>query len=228
MRATRRTTRAPDVVEQRPARVGRVGGVHRAAGEVPQHPAVDGAEGKVVVGFDAAFGQQPVEFGAREVRVEHQAGGAPDQVEVPGLAQRVAILGGAAVLPDDGAVARLAGAPVPHHGRLALVGDADRGDRSAVERRVQLGQRGAHRVGDLGGVVLDPSWSREVLGELAVGPARGLALGVDGEGPHTGRPGIDGDHHAHGSARRNVRRGQAATAPCPGGGTRPRRGWPRA
>ena len=34
---------------------------------------------------------------------------------------------GAGVLPDDGVVHRLAGAAVPQHGGLALVGDADRG-----------------------------------------------------------------------------------------------------
>jgi hypothetical protein len=35
---------------------------------------------------------------------------------------------GAAVLPDDGVVDRLAGAAVPQHRGLALVGDADGGD----------------------------------------------------------------------------------------------------
>ena len=38
--------------------------------------------------------------------------------------------GGAPVLPHDGPVQRAAGAPVPHHRGLALVGDADRGDRA--------------------------------------------------------------------------------------------------
>ena len=37
-------------------------------------------------------------------------------------------VGGAAVLPDDGAVHGRAGGAVPHHGGLALVGDADGGD----------------------------------------------------------------------------------------------------
>ena len=46
----------------------------------------------------------------------------------PSALQSGADVGGAAVLPDDGAVHGLAGGAVPHHGGLALVGDADRGD----------------------------------------------------------------------------------------------------
>ena len=46
----------------------------------------------------------------------------------PSALQFGADVGGAAVLPDDGAVHGLAGGAVPHHGGLALVGDADRGD----------------------------------------------------------------------------------------------------
>jgi hypothetical protein len=45
---------------------------------------------------------------------------------------------GAGVLPDDRVVDRLAGELVPHHGGLALVGDADGGDLMAVD--VGLGQ----------------------------------------------------------------------------------------
>ena len=44
-------------------------------------------------------------------------------------------VGGAAVLPDDGVVDRLAGRAVPDDGRLALVGDADRRRRPARRRR---------------------------------------------------------------------------------------------
>ena len=46
----------------------------------------------------------------------------------PSALQLGADVGGAAVLPDDGAVHGLPGGAVPHHGGLALVGDADRGD----------------------------------------------------------------------------------------------------
>ena len=61
---------------------------------------------------------------------------------VPGLAQRVADGGGAAVLPDDGVVDRPAGGAVPQHGGLALVGDADGGNvgGAAAGRRQGLAQ----------------------------------------------------------------------------------------
>ena len=40
----------------------------------------------------------------------------------------------ATVLPYDGVVERHAAAPIPQHRRLALIGDADRGDGSALFR----------------------------------------------------------------------------------------------
>ena len=46
----------------------------------------------------------------------------------PSALQFGADVGGAAVLPDDGAVHGLPRGAVPHHRGLALVGDADRGD----------------------------------------------------------------------------------------------------
>ena len=75
----------------------------------------------------------------REVRVEDQARGAADHRFVAGRAQLVAALGGAPVLPDDRARTRRAGRAVPDHHRLALVRDADRGDRLARFR--DLGAR---------------------------------------------------------------------------------------
>src|SRR5205809_676806 len=80
-------------------------------------------------------------------------------------AQLVAPRGRAPVLPHDRSVAGLARLPVPHDGRLSLVGDPDCGDR-VVERRHELRQRGLDGVPDLEGVVLDPAWAREMLWEL--------------------------------------------------------------
>src|SRR5690606_24784635 len=77
---------------------------------------------------------------------------------------------GAGVLPDDGVVHRFAGGPVPHHRRLTLVGDADRGDVGADE--VALGQcAGADLASiapDLFGVVFDPAGLRKDLLVLAL------------------------------------------------------------
>ena len=46
----------------------------------------------------------------------------------PSRLQLIAEVGRAPVLPDDRVVDRLAGVAIPHDRRLALVGDADRGD----------------------------------------------------------------------------------------------------
>ena len=73
--------------------------------------------------------EDPGDLGAGEIGIEDQAGLGRDLVLVAGALQRVAEVGGAAVLPDDGVVDRLAGAAVPHHRGLALVGDADAGQR---------------------------------------------------------------------------------------------------
>ena len=88
----------------------------------------------------------------------------------PGVAQLVAAGRGAPVLPDDGPVAGPAGAAVPGHDRLALVGDAERGDR-LVQLGDELVGHGHDRGPDLGGVVLDPAGPGEVLGELLVAVA---------------------------------------------------------
>ena len=84
---------------------------------------------------------------------------------------------GAPVLPHERPVPGPAGAPVPHHHGLPLVGDADGGDGLAVEAADQLGQRGLGRGPDVVGVVLDQPGRREVLGELAVGVPGGRAVG---------------------------------------------------
>ena len=125
--------------------------------------------------------EQPRHLGGREVRVEHQPGALAHERQMAGGGQLVAALRRAAVLPHDGAVQRPPGAPVPSHHRLALVGDADGGDRP-----VQLGdygrQRGPHGVGDVVGVVLDPARLREVLRELPVRRRPHGAGVVEGEG----------------------------------------------
>ena len=103
-----------------------------AAGEPPDQEGVDGAEGEMAGLGERARAlhvvEQPGDLGGREIGVEQQAGLGRDHRLVPGALQRAAHVGGAPVLPDDGAVDRLARAPVPDDAGLALVGDADGGD----------------------------------------------------------------------------------------------------
>ena len=78
--------------------------------------------------------------------------------------------GGAAVLPDDGVVDRLAGFAIPDDGGLALIGDAD---ARRCRRRVSPALlRAASRdvsscdLPDFVGVMLDPAGLRKDLPEL--------------------------------------------------------------
>ena len=166
----------------------------RPAGQVPEDPGVHGPEGEVGPGPHPSLGQQPVQLGGREVRVEDEAGALPHELQVAGRLQRLAVGGRAPVLPHDRPVERTAGASVPHHRRLSLVGDADRRQR-LVELADEVGQGGVDRGQDVVGLVLDPARLREVLGELAVGPAGRPAGLVDREGPHAGGAGVDGHDH---------------------------------
>ena len=131
------------VEHQRARGVADVGGVHRAAGQLPHQPGVHRAEGQLAGlrrGARAGHGvEDPLQLGAGEVGVDDQAGLAPEALFQAALAQGCAGGLGAAVLPDDGVVHGLAGAAVPHHRGLALVGDADRGDLAC--RRAGLGER---------------------------------------------------------------------------------------
>ena len=112
-----------------------------------------------------------------------------------GLGELGAQPGRAPVLPHDGPVQRLSGRPVEGDQRLALVGDAEGGNRVAPlgQAGAELGQGGAHGLPDFRGVVLDPAGAGEVLGQLPVGDVAHPLLLVDGEGPDPGRAGIDGD-----------------------------------
>ena len=126
-----------DVVEQRAAGVGGVGGMHAAAGEPPDEKAVDGAEGEVA-GLRQRAGaghvvEQPGDLGGGEVGIEQQAGLGGDGRLVAGILEGAAHLGGAPVLPDDGAMDGLAGAAIPDQAGLALVGDADGGDVARLQ-----------------------------------------------------------------------------------------------
>jgi len=82
--------------------------------------------------------------------------------------QFIAEIGRAAVLPDDGVVHRAARLAVPDDGRFALVGDADGGDRCAIQSRVRDGFGGdaGLRRPDILWVMFDPTWLRIYLREF--------------------------------------------------------------
>ena len=161
-----------DVEQQRARGVGGVGGMHLAAGEPPQQIAIDGAEHQFAAAGAFARARDVVEnpgdLGAREIGIDDQAGLGRDHRLVAFALQFGADVGGAAVLPDDGAMDGLAGGAVPHHGGLALVGDPDRGDVFCLEagllQRVAADHDG--RGPDVLRLMLDPARGRKMLREL--------------------------------------------------------------
>ena len=187
------------------AGVGRVRGELASPGspgQVPEQPTVDGTEGEVRVAGgkgQISLTEEPGDLRGGEIRVEHQPRPPPHHGEVALVLERGADIGGPAVLPDDGPVQRPAVGAVEGDQRLALIGDADgrHGAPGLGEAAPDLGQRGAHGVPDLDGVVLDPSRAGEGLGDLAVGDVDDPGPLVHHQCPHAGRPGIDRHHVAH-------------------------------
>ncbi len=145
--ARRPTSPRVDVEEQRAARVGRIGDVRRAAGQLPDEPRVDGAERELAAQRPLARAghvvEQPLELGAREIGVEDEAGLARRSVAAwPAARSSSQMRRRPPVLPDDRVGDRPAGRAIPQHRRLALIGDADRGDVRA--RDPGLGERFVH------------------------------------------------------------------------------------
>ena len=138
-----------DVVEHRAARVRRIGRVHAAvgaAGEVPEDPRVDGAEREVGVGGDAA--RRAAATRASSPRSTGRARARSRGGSAARGPRRAARRSAAAVRRSCQTIARCRGRPVravPDHDRLALVGDADRGDRSRPRRRARPRPRRASR-----------------------------------------------------------------------------------
>ena len=95
---------------------------------------------------------------------------------------------------------RLAAPPVPRDDGLALIGDADCGDR-LVERAMNSVVVATTASQISIGVVLDPTRPGEVLRELAIPVARRLSRFVDGKRPHTRGSCIECDDDGHDRSR---------------------------
>ena len=84
-----------------------------------------------------------------------------------------AVVGRAAVLPDDRAVNRLARLAIPDHDGLALVGDPERGDTAPVDVTERFLNDRERVLPDLFRVVLDPAPCRIMLRQLALSDRNG-------------------------------------------------------
>ena len=163
-----------DVEHQRTRGVGRVGHVAFSAGQPPGQEAVHRAEAQL-----APLGalprprhrvKQPHGLGAGKIRVDEQAGLPAEQRGQAVFLQPLHDGRCPPALPDDRAPDRLAGLPVPDHGRFALVGQADRLDVAHVDPRPahRLAQRVHLALIDVLRIVLDPAGLRVVLRKLVV------------------------------------------------------------
>src|SRR5439155_6159317 len=181
-----------DVEKQRARRVGDVGYVGAVAGELPGEPRVDRAERELAALGSRACARhlvkQPGDLGAAEIGVDYQAGALANEALRTDIPQFLAKRGGAAVLPHDGVVDRLAVLPVPHDGGLALNRDADR--HEVFGRDIAFSQRLARYVAlrgdDLARVVLDPAGLWKDLAEPALADCDRAAVLVEDDGARAG------------------------------------------
>src|ERR1051325_8220089 len=100
--------------------------------------------------------ENPADLAGGEIRVDHQAGLAFD-----GFArlERIAIRRGTAALPDDRGRDGVLAAPIPYHGSLALIRDADRVDFGRLPARLRQGGLASAKLlpPDLAGGLLPPA-----------------------------------------------------------------------
>ncbi len=78
--------------------------------------------------------QNPSDFGGGKIGIEQQAGLAAEFRLGVGAVQFPAAIRGATVLPYDSIVNGRAAAAIPQDSGLALIGDADRGHGTALNR----------------------------------------------------------------------------------------------
>ncbi len=183
-----------DVIEHRARGVGYVGRVTPAAGEPPQQKAVDGAEGDLAgAGAAAQTGdivEQPADLAGAEIGIDDEAGALRDGFRQPLAAPVRAQFRGAPVLPDDRVMDRAAGGALPQDRGLALVGDADRGDRT-VRGGGGFAAGGKDAAPDLLGIMLDPARLRVELGQFDLRGMAGPALRVEQDRAGAGRSLVD-------------------------------------
>ena len=174
-----------------------------SAGQLPDQKAIDSAEQQLALGgtvartFDVV--QYPRQLCAREIRVQQQAGAVGEHLFVARIAQRAALAGGAAVLPDDGVIDRAAGFLVPDHNGLALVGDADGGDIACrdpclVDRPAAGRLRGAPQII---GIMFNPAGLGEMLGEFFLGAGNRRHRVIVNDGPCGGGALVNGKDIRH-------------------------------
>ena len=191
-------------VEQHGARgIAHIGGMHPRATltacELPQQPTVHRAKRQIALPCQGARArhmvEQPFEFGARKIRVDHQPGFVPHQLLQAARAKFGAQCFSAPVLPHDGVVQRLPRVPVPQHGGFTLVGDAYGRDVFRTQPSLRQSILGCGELAgpNLIGIMLHPAGLRKNLPELALCRGHRATLEVEHDGAGTGGALVQGE-----------------------------------
>ncbi len=106
-----------NVEQQSTRRIRRIGCVNFPAGKTPEQIRIDGAEGEFAarrfIGDAGNIAQKPGELGTGEIRIEQKPGLRCNALFMPSGFEMHAQIGGAAILPDDGAMHGAAGRALP-------------------------------------------------------------------------------------------------------------------
>ncbi len=194
---------AMDIEELRARGVGRVGDMEPPAGEIPDQPGIDGAEGEFAAlrpgarAFDII--QHPLQLRAREIGIDHQPRPRLDQRSGAVGAQPLADRRRAAILPDDGVADRRAGLAIPQQRGFPLIGDADGGDLAGPHARARqhLRRDSALRGPDIPRPMLDPARPWEKLLEFLLGDAARPPFGIEEDGARAGGALVQGEEVFH-------------------------------
>jgi len=114
---------------------------------------------------------------------------------VTGLFELGTAICSASILPNQGAVKRLARFAIPDKRSLALVGDADGGDAFGIDigHRHDLGDGRTYRGPQFTGVVLDPPRLGKVLGKFPVLAGEYAEVLIDQQAGAAGGSLVDGE-----------------------------------
>ena len=189
-----------NIIHQRTGRVRIIRHVDPAARQLPDQPAVDGAEEKIPLlrrrPRAIHIVQNPFDFRAGEIRVDDQPGLVVKLVGKPLTLQILADVRRLPRLPDNRVIDGPPGVLVPNHRRLALVRNADGGKTACSQIRLfeRLPHDRDHRAPDFLGVVLNPARFGEMLRELLLRDADDPRLLVEDDRPVAGGSGIQRHH----------------------------------
>jgi hypothetical protein len=197
----------PDVVKHGAGGVARLHGVESAPGQLEQEKTVDRAETHLAVPRACVeardIGKQPSELRRRKIGIDDKARRFGDMAVETFLAELIAKLRGAPILPNDGVEQRLGRSPLPYERGLTLIGDPDCPDRLRADVAQRAASRCKHRLPDLLGIVLDFARRRIDLGQGHLRRGERAPLNTEGNRARAGCALVDGEHDtapAHGDA----------------------------